>query len=367
MNCKVAHLTSAHPRYDTRIFVKQCRSLAKRYSVALFVADGRGDEVVSNVRIIDIGKPSGRLDRMLHTTKRMFERALQYDAGIYHIHDPELLPIGIKLKRRGRKVIFDAHEDTPLQIQNKTYLNFFVRKAVSVLFGRFEKHACSRFDAVVAATPFIRNKFSKINSRCVDINNYPVFEELKNKIPYEKRGEYICYIGYITAVRGIKELVGAMENLDGVRLKLAGKFQEADVETEVRSYKGWQKVDFLGFLGRDEIRTLLSECRAGIVTLHPVPNYLDALPVKMFEYMAAGVPVIASDFPLWRSIVEKTACGLCVDPEDSKAVSDAVRYIMTHPDEAAQMGANGIEAVRKRYNWQEEERKLLALYEELMQ
>lgn len=363
---KVVHLTSAHPRYDTRIFVKECRSLAAVFDVTLIVADGAGDELRDGVKIFDVGKPNGRKERMLGTTRRVFEKALALDAALYHLHDPELLPVGLRLKKAGKKVIFDAHEDLPLQVRNKTYLHPWVRRAASLAVKRFEAYACRRFDAVVSATPFIRDKFLAIHPVTVDINNYPIIEELQNSVDFDERENAVCYVGYITAVRGIREIVEAMGKAPGCRLLLAGKFQEAAVEVEVRSYPAWEQVDFLGFLDREGIAEVLRRARAGLVTLHPVPNYLDALPVKMFEYMAAGVPVIASDFPLWRAIVEGAACGVCVDPLDPEAIAGAIRQILGDPEVARMMGENGVQAVREIYNWHAESQKLAALYAKVL-
>jgi len=359
----VAHLTSAHPRYDTRIFVKECRSLAEAgYAVTLVVADGLGDEVKDGVRIVDAGKPKSRRDRMLGATRRVLEKALALDGALYHLHDPELLPIGLKLKKKGKKVIFDAHEDLPLQVRNKTYLHPWVRRTAAIAVRYFEAYACRRFDAVVGATPFIRDKFLAINAVTVDINNYPVIEELQNSVDYDTREAAVCYVGYITAVRGIREIVRAVGKVPGCRLLLAGAFQESAVEAEVRGYPEWERVDFLGFLDRDGIAGVLRRARAGLVTLHPVPNYLDALPVKMFEYMAAGVPVIASDFPLWRTIVEDAVCGVCVDPRDPEAIAGAIRQLLDETEASRAMGANGVRAVSDTYNWRRESQKLLALY-----
>ena len=146
-------------------------------------------------------------------------------------------------------------------------------------------------------------------------------------------------------------------------MQLGGEFSEPDVEVHVRSQTGWQWVDELGWLDRVGVKTVLDRSVAGLVTLHPVINYIDALPVKMFEYMAAGVPVIASHFPLWREIIEGNDCGLCIDPLDPAAIAKAIDYLVTHPQEAERMGRNGQRAVAEKYNWTLEEAKLLEFYQ----
>ena len=136
---KIAHLTSAHPRYDTRIFYKMCKSLSKKYEVNLVVADGKGDEIKDNINIFDVGKSKNRKDRMLNITKKVFQKALEINVKIYHIHDPELIPIGVKLKKLGFKVIFDMHENTPKQIKNKNYIPFILRNIISNVYKFYER------------------------------------------------------------------------------------------------------------------------------------------------------------------------------------------------------------------------------------
>ncbi|MEG0879655.1 MAG: glycosyltransferase family 4 protein [Janthinobacterium sp.] len=361
---RIVHLTSAHPRNDTRIFIKECRSLAAAgHDVSLVVADGKGDELRDGVRIVDAGKLSGRLNRMLRTTRRVYDKAVALDAEVYHFHDPELIPAGLKLKRLGKKVVFDSHEDVPQQILAKPYLVPSLLRALSWGFSSYQEYAVRRFDGVVAATPFIRDKFLRIHPNTVDVNNFPLLGEFESVLPWEKKSAEVCYVGGIGAIRGIRELVRACELLSSpARLNVAGSFSEAALEGEVRAYPGWTRVNECGYLGREGVRDVMARSLAGLVTLHPVANYLDALPVKMFEYMAAGIPVIASDFPLWRGIIDDADCGICVDPLDPAAIAAAIDYLVGHPEIARKQGQNGRAAVLGKYNWPAQEAKLINFY-----
>jgi glycosyltransferase involved in cell wall biosynthesis len=120
-------------------------------------------------------------------------------------------------------------------------------------------------------------------------------------------------------------------------------------------------VDYLGWQSRREAVKLLGRVRVGLVVLHPTPAFLESYPVKLFEYMAAGLPVIASDFPLWREIVSKAEAGILVDPRNPAAIAGAIDHLLRHPDDAARMGANGRRAVLQRYNWSQEASKLVDL------
>jgi glycosyltransferase involved in cell wall biosynthesis len=128
---------------------------------------------------------------------------------------------------------------------------------------------------------------------------------------------------------------------------------------------GWRRIDALGQLGRPGIGDLRGSSRAGLITPHATPGHPGAAPAMMFEYMAAGIPVIASDFPPWRAVVEAHACGLCVDPRDPPAIAAAIDYLAGHPDIARRMGGNGRKAVCARYNWPREASKLIQFYEHL--
>ena len=361
---RIVHLTSAHPRNDPRIFIKQCRTLAASgYDVTLVVADGEGDARTDGVAIADVGRLPGRLQRILKTTQRVFDKAIALDADIYHFHDPELIPAGLKLKRHGKAVIFDSHEDVPRQLQGKPYLGPVSRRVLPALFSAYERFACSRFDGIITATPFIRDSFLKINPVTVDINNFPIIDEFAGPLSWTMKRNEVCYVGAISGIRGIRQLVEAGTMLrSGARLNLAGRFFDPAVEAEVRAHPGWRHVSDLGFLDRAGVRDVMSRSVAGLVTLLPLPNHVDSLPTKMFEYMSSGIPVIASNFPLWRDIIEGNQCGICVDPLDPQAIATAIDHLVTNPDIAKSMGERGRKAVLEKYNWSIEAARLTDFY-----
>jgi len=335
--------------------------------IALIVADGMGHAEEGGISIHDVGKSKGRVDRMWRVTNSVYQRALSLNADVYHLHDPELIPIGLKLKRRGKRVLFDAHEDLPKQMLGKHYLSKPLRRILAGFFSRYEAYACKQFDGVIAATPAIRDKFRAINPNTVDINNFPLPHELDNRTAWDHKRNAVCYVGGIGRIRGIMEVCEAMGRIRSeVRLNLVGCFGETSVEQAVKALPGWERVNALGFLNREGVRQVLSRSLAGLVTFHPLPNHIDAQPNKMFEYMSAGIPVIASDFPLWREIIAGNNCGLLVNPLKPTDIAAAIDEMACNPEQARLMGQNGRKAVEARYNWGVEEKKLITVYNALL-
>ncbi|WP_298314762.1 glycosyltransferase family 4 protein [uncultured Aquimarina sp.] len=363
MNRKISvcHLTSPHPRYDTRIFHKECISLAKiGYDITLVVADGNKNEKLEGVNIVGIEKPKNKLERLYKTTKKIYQKAIELNADIYHFHDPELIYVGLKLIKKGKKVIYDIHEDLPRQLfvqKNK----LIKRKIMEFFLERFENYGAKRFTALFTSTPYIKNRFIKINTNTENINNFPILNELLSKDEVRKNGNEICYVGSIVKIRGIFEMVRAIDSLD-VKLNVCGDFASEDLKEEVSSLTSWEKVNYLGFVGRDKVREVMNESVAGLVTLLPHPNFIKSYPVKMFEYMAASLPVIASDFPLFKEIIEGNDCGICVNASNPDEIANAIKYIMDNPEEAKKMGENGRRAVIEKYNWEKEVEKLSKVY-----
>ncbi len=362
---RVVHVTTVHPRHDVRIAFKECASLSVAgYEVVLIVGDGLGNDRVGGVHILDIGRaPRSRLTRMWVQTKRALALVRALQPQLVHVHDPELLPVAMRLAAQGMLVVYDAHEDVPRQILDKEWLPVFLRGMISWGFELFENRVVAKLAAVVAATPHIKDRFLQIQRRTVNVGNYPLPHELvswgNESIERERA---ICYVGNISRSRGAREIVRMMEFLPDVTLLLCGLFEDDALEAELRAMQGWARVEYLGQVGRHDVGRVLRRSSIGMVTLLPTPSYRESLPIKMFEYMSAQLPVVASDFVLWQRLLEETQCGICVDPHNPHAMAAAVLTVLSDPDLGRSMGRAGQRAVQTMYNWSNEEQKLLALY-----
>ncbi|MGH9740423.1 MAG: glycosyltransferase family 4 protein [Candidatus Acidiferrales bacterium] len=370
MPIQVCVMTSAHPTFDVRIFHKECRSLARAgYGVTL-IAPAEADREYEGIYLRAFPKYRNRIGRFLIGPLTMYRLALDARADIYHFHDPELIPMALLLRAKGKKVVYDVHEDLPKSVLYKAYVPKWLRVPLQMILKVVEDLASRAMSGVIAATTPIAERFSKAASKAV-VHNYPLLREFPAgaAAPAPEIEDYIVYVGArITLARGGMEMVQAMSLLPTdlrIQLKIAGAFDPPGLPEMLSKLTGWSRIQALGVLGRVEVAKLLGRARAGLVLLHPEPNYLNAQPVKLFEYMGVGIPVIASDFPVWRNIVETAGCGLLVNPLDPAAIAGAIEYLWSHPDEAFEMGRRGREAVEGRYNWEREEEQLLTFYSSL--
>lgn len=363
---KICHFTSAHKPDDIRIFHKECTSLAEAGYEVFLVSAYQSDALPGDVKFIHAGSKSrGRISRMLFTAKEVYKAAKAVDAEIYHFHDPELLRFGLKLKRQGKKVVYDAHEDVPRQIMAKFWIPKIFRKLISVCFEKYENYVAKRLSAVVVSTPHIRKRFIQVHPKTIDVCNYPLMTELMEPTSWDEKQNEFCYVGGISVVRGIQELMDTLALLPEFRMNLAGNFSNAELEEQIKAKEAWNRVEFYGYVGRKELLSIFQRSKIGMVTLLPTPNHMESLPIKMFEYMSAGIPVISSNFPLWEEIVGENKCGVCVDPTQPEQMAKAIEWIVSRPEEAKKMGENGRLAILEKYNWGIEKEKLFALYEAL--
>jgi|TARA_R100000049_G_C1954646_1_gene106635 hypothetical protein len=363
----IVHFTTVHPREDSRIRSKEVASLAGVHDdVVLLVQDGLGDEFdkKGGYRVIDTGPRLRRISRMTVGAWRMIRAVTKLKPQVAHFHDPELLPWAVLLKLWGIKVVYDVHEDMPEQVKHNPGLPALAQKALPPLVRTVEWFGGRAVDGLVVVTPTIADRFPKQKTALV--RNFPMLEELHTPgaIPMAERPLEFAYVGYISEVRNIFGMMQAVDCLadPAARLRLVGSFAIEETERAALAMPEWSRVNYDGWASREQVAHILANVRAGLVLLKPVEHETLTLPIKLFEYMAAGVPVISSNFPLWRSIVESAQCGLLVDPLDPQDIADAMQRIIDNPEEAQRMGERGRKAVEEKYNWAHEAAILQRFY-----
>lgn len=363
----IIHMSTVHPRDDSRILHKEIRTLANEagFKVAFYVQDGEGNAVdaKNGCTILDTGRPMPRLRRMTVGAARMIAAVRKARPRLVFFHDPELIPWAMLLKLYGIRVIYDVHEDYPGAVSRNRRLPRILRPALGVITGLVERIFSVFFDGVVAVSPEIARRFPR--GKTVVVRNSPVVDELVAPSPVgmSSRPKHFAYIGTINEDRNIHTMVRCIGTLPDpdARLRLAGTFTTPGLKESVSMTKGWDRVLYDGWLSRDGVRDLLAEVRAGLLLIKPIPHEMTGMPIKMCEYMAASVPIIASDFPFWREIVEGTGAGIVVDPMDDDAIIRAMRWMLENPDRAAEMGRRGRQAVLERFNWDIEAEQLLSI------
>ena len=361
----VVHMTSVHDASDVRIFEKECRSLAENgYRVSLIVPHSRSG-TMDGVEIHVVPQPKSRFYRMTCTAWKVYRKAIEQDADLYHFHDPELIPAGLLLKCAGKKVIYDAHELYAVKVLRKPWIPRPFRHLASKVFSWCEHLSCRFFDHVVTADRFTANTFQ--SERVSVVANYPLLPPIQQRSGRTAAARVAIYVGVLASDRGLNVMLEVARRLQstGFELRLLGWFERPEDEQLVCAEPN------IRYLGRQSHQTVLRELAKadlGLVLFQPVSAYYHAgeNTGKLFEYMSRGLPVVVSNFPNLKRIVESANCGLCVDAQDAKQTADTISELLDNPRLLRNLGENGRTAVLREYNWEHESRTLLRIYREIL-
>lgn len=361
----VCLVTSMHPVFDLRVFKKESVSLAKMYNTFL-VAANVGDQEIEGVHIRGFKQSTNRMKKML-STKNLLNKLVEIDADIYHFHDPELLSVGLKMKKKGKKIIFDSHENYSTILLSTSWIPKPMRKLAARVYTQYERYCLKRYDAVISVTSFIVDRLKKINSETYQVTNYPLFHDVPDNREW---GKSVCFAGGIDKWWMHHNIVKAIEKTNA-SYELAGVSPNSSYFDSLTQTKGWEHVVFRGKLQQDEVMSFMQKSSAGMnVSSYDDPNAgnkIGSLGVqKLFEYMMAGIPIICSDHDVWHEIITKNDCGICVDPNDINQITDAINYLINNPEEAKRMGDNAYRAVQTEYNWQSQEKELYKIYNKIL-
>ncbi len=374
--------------------------MAKHYQVELHaVGEGHRDSrgvnqseihgVRQGVAVYCLPRQRSRFAR-ISNVGRLIWQGIKCRPQILHFHDPELIPAALLLKFiTGCKVIYDVHEDFPAAILSKFWIPSLLRKPLAAFANLVEKTSSRFFDLLIFAEASYQEKFCKVKTLKADIYNYPVQftqnitpdnfgEVLNGKADTASLGKAeinLVYAGSLTKTRGAMTMLQGLARADfqekTFHFWILGPIRPSILQQEMmefiannRRLKG--NVTILGMVPLDIVYRYCRSADLGLGLLHPEPNYLHSLATKLYDYMSAGLPIIASNFPDWVNLLEETQSGLTADPTDTQAIARAIEALVRNPELRAQLGMNGRQAFATRYNWAREEEKLLEVYRQLM-
>jgi glycosyltransferase involved in cell wall biosynthesis len=362
---RVCLLSSSRNATEHRMLSKEGGSLVRAGYRVTIVAPHPHDDVVSGIAIKALPKFKSRFSRAVRNTWYVYREALRQHAEVYHIQNTELMPVGWLLKLHGKRVLYDVREDTPASLRDRYWIPRRARPAVALAVDIVEKLSGRLLDGIIAATPHIGERFPR--SKTAVVQNFPMLDEaFPAARPYRERQPMVLYIGTITGGRGVLELIEAMGLLPATvqaRLAIGGEFEPAELELAARQKAGWRRTDHAGWQDRASLLALLAQARVGVLPLLPTPNHIDSQPIKLFEYMLAGLPIVASDLRRLGEIVREIRCGILVQPGRPQAIADAIQWLLEHPEAAEAMGNRGRQAILQTYNWRSQEQLLLEMYQ----
>lgn len=365
---KVCHLSSVHPRNDTRVFFKECVTLQKNgYDTHLVIADGLGDETKYDVKIIDVGEPINRFSRIFITTLKVFLKAKKLEADIYHFHDPELAPLCLLFRLLGKPVIFDVHENIGEQIKDKQWLNPVFANFFSFLFSFLNTIFTKSFSVIIAENSYSTiYKNQKSKHKFDVVLNFPELQLLEQFKNVYRTGNEFFYIGVISNDRGLDTILDALNILDSKNYDFKMHFigRVFDEINWAKYPKIREKIIFYGRMNLDEGYAISSKCIAGLAVLKPISNYVGSYPTKVFEYMAIGLPTITSNFALYMQIVKDNNVGWCVDPYSPTDLAEVMMNILDNSS-LSEISDYAVSASSK-YSWESESKKLLKMYKNLL-
>ncbi len=367
---KVVHISSAHPAFDNRIFHKECRSLVEAGFEVVLIVPHTKDTTVDGVRIRSVPMPGNRFQRFTRTTRAIYKAALKEDGDLYHFHDPDLAITGLKLRMRGKPVIYDVHEDYYTSIKTKAYINPLLRQLLATGAAFFEK-LFSRFFHIVRAERYYAKRFPS----GVDVLNYPDTRCFEGIAPYQPncdRRIRLLYTGYISPARGAFQHANIVNLLPNVEVHMIGRCTENTANKIVDLVGANRDRLFLSDIGKqvpfNDILRKYQEGNwaAGLAVFPSHPHYLNKELTKFFEYMACGIPIICSDFPAWRSLVRNNGLGFCVDPADPAELVRVIEMIASDSSNVVRISQRAKQAVAERFNWEGEARSLVDMYNQIL-
>lgn len=369
-----------HEADDKRVHDKEARSLVEAGFEVFHICPSHSqtEEIKvfdkNGVSIHQYAKKSG-IPARLKQLIRLFRYARAVDADVYHCNEVDSWLVGIAMKTSSRKkCVFDVHEHYPSTFAESrfpAYLQPVVANLVRLSFRLF----LPLTDNIVLAKQTVGDDFRCSTKKKILVQNFTPKSRLPQIAKRPMRGKgtpfTIVHLGLFSKLRGWPQVLEAMSTADrNVHLKIIGKINDGsqeEFETTARELGLEDRIELVDWMPFEEAFDCLLKADVGLIAFQPhIQNHVFAMPHKLFDYMAAGMSVLMPKQAIEVApIVEKTQCGLLIDPSDPAEISHAIDYLFKNPDTAHEMGLRGRKAVLEQYNWENEAKKLVDLYRKI--
>jgi glycosyltransferase involved in cell wall biosynthesis len=370
---KACILTTAHSPFDERIFHKEARSLIEAGYEVVIAAPYESSQIKEGIRIEAVAPLSARVDRIWRL-RSLYRVALKENADIYHFHDPDLIPLGLLLSLKHHKpVIYDVHEYYGDSLLTRYWLPKPLRKVVARTVDLIEKRAARSFAGIITVNSHMAELFHRENPEGEILHNYPLKRQFEFPRPDTVKPPVILYLGGINRERGLEVILRAMplvrEKHPEAVCELVGPAETEDLGPDFSNLSPWLErgsVHLRGKVPYEQVPEILAKSSIALVPLLPTLNYRKAIPVKLLEYMAAGLPVVGSRFGYIEEIIEKTGCGLLSIPGDPESLAQDICTLLENPEKSLSCAQSGWDAFQREYTWEKEQSKLFRLYERIL-
>lgn len=370
---KVCHIISGYYRIDARVFQRQCKSLQKNgFEISVLTNDGNPEETIDGIKFYSCELTyNSRIKTMLNATKQFMQKAKEIDADVYQLHSPELFDLGLKLKKLGKIVVYDAHEDLPRHVQEKEWLPKYSRKFISYFVEMYMDYVLKKYDYILTPHSHVVESLKHKVKNIDLVPNFPLVKPLNNFTfeEYSNRSNIICYTGSVYPYSNQELLASVLNSFENLKYDIAG-FIDEKLLVSLKNINKKDQITFHGRIPWGELPNFYQKATIGYVLYDYKLNLGYKLGSygtnKLFEYMEEGLPFICTDYILWKEICDDYKCGLYVEPGNKLQLQNAIKFLINNKLEAYQMGQNGKEAVKSVFNWDIQELKYVKIFNELL-
>lgn len=374
---RIAIVTSIHPDFDARIW-KHARILAANgVGVDLICPWEVGEqEVLDGVTLHPFPKATSRMSRLFQIPARVLPRLRKIlrDVDIVHFHDIDLLP-WMAIVSLFKPVVYDVHENYAHEMLVRDWVPVLLRRPLfhAVHWGQFFMSMVVR--NIVLVAPSQKPDFSHRRFNQIYLYNYASIALLDGVVnDHEKREDVVVFIGSQHVNNGSLLLLDiaekAVERLPNIKFLATDRFSSAAFRSHVISEierRGLnERFKLIPNVKPHELMAVLNQATIGISPNLRVPQQIMGIHTKIFEYMAAGLPVVVSDLPHQLEVVSNTSAGLLARPEDADSFVDAVERLVGNRSYATQFGQNGQRGFRDQYCYESQAEELLAFYDQIL-